>query len=180
MPVSFTIPYIDKETSEQFETQLNKARQEAERLFEGSCSGSGHTGWLYLPEMMKSELIGIHQTARKIRQQSELLVVIGAGGSSIGTASAYKMLKPESGVRLAFAGSSFSADELSELLTECETKDFSVVAISKSGTTLETALAFRELRALLYKKYGEKAHGRIYTVTDKENGILRKITRDEG
>ena len=126
--------------------------------------------------------------AKKIRSQSEVLIVIGVGGSYLGSRAVIELLNSPLGNRLGlngieiyFAGCNFSSDYAYELAKICREKDFSVNVISKSGTTLEPAVAFRFFRKLLVEKYGEDgAKDRIYCTTDREKGVLRAIADKEG
>ncbi|MDO4979225.1 MAG: glucose-6-phosphate isomerase [Candidatus Saccharibacteria bacterium] len=138
-------------------------------------------GWLKDPISM-SELDDVKSAANEIRNSSEYLVCIGIGGSYLGARAVYEALKPQlEGTKLLFAGNSISPIALTEILSEIEGKDFSINVISKSGTTLEPALAFKVLKDKLIEKYGkEEASRRIYATTDKSKGTLKEEADKEG
>jgi len=102
------------------------------------------------------------------------------GGSYLGAKAGVELLRPKGGAKLLFVGNSFSADDLSEKLEMLGDKDFSVNVISKSGSTLESAVGFRIFRQLLEKKYGASARKRIYVTTDASKGVLKTIANEEG
>ena len=150
-------------------------------------NGNDFTGWLDLPNNYnKEELNKIKLAAQKIQKTSDILVVIGIGGSYLGAKAAINMLSdyfPSSSKKteILFAGTSFSSTYLSELLNYLKDKDFSVNVISKSGTTTEPAIAFRFLKELLEEKYGkEGAKERIFATTDKSRGALKSLSDNEG
>lgn len=147
--------------------------------------GSEFTGWLELPTRIRDgELKSIISTAEKIRSNSDVLVVIGIGGSYLGAKAAIELLAPphkSTGPEVYFAGTNLSADYINELIAKIGDRDFSVNIISKSGTTLEPALSFRVFKKLLEQKYGVNgAKKRIYATTDAENGLLCNIAKAEG
>lgn len=151
--------------------------------------GNDYLGWLDLPENYdREEFERIRQAAEKIRSNSQVLVVIGIGGSYLGARAAIEFLHspmynllPKETPEIYFAGSSISPTYLNEIIRLCEGKDFSVNVISKSGTTTEPALAFRVFRDLLIKKYGkEGAKERIFCTTDKARGTLKSLADREG
>jgi len=153
---------------------------QAHRMLEDrSGPGGEFTGWLELPRRMKDELRAIRSAAERIRGSSQVLVVIGAGGSILGAKAACRML-PYDGVQLRFIGDSLSPDAVRGLERELEGRDFSVNVVSKSGSTLEPAIAFRFVKALLDKRYGAQARRRIYATTDPEQGQLRAWAESEG
>lgn len=154
-------------------------------LAEHAGSGAEFTGWLELPQRVKNgELKQILSAASKIRGHSEALVVIGIGGSYLGAKGAVELLRPRPQAgdpRIFFAGNSMSPDALMLLLDELGEMDFDLNVISKSGTTLEPALAFRMFRGLLNAKYGpEKAKKRIIATTDAHKGVLKSMADEEG
>ncbi len=151
--------------------------------------GSDFLGWLDLPvDYDKEEFTRIQTAAKKIQSNSQVLVVIGIGGSYLGARAAIELLNsplynllPKETPEIYFAGCSISPTYLNEIIRLCEGKDFSVNVISKSGTTTEPALAFRVFRDLLIKKYGvEGAKERIYCTTDKARGTLKTLADREG
>lgn len=131
-------------------------------------------GWMELPKKMDmGEFVRIKEAAKKIQDESEYLVCIGIGGSYLGHKAIIEALGAKSGVKIVYAGNSLSRRELDRALAEVGDADFSVNVISKSGTTLEPAIAFNEFKAKLIEKYGEsQAFGRIYATTDAKVGAL--------
>ena len=161
------------------------AAQAHRTLLEHTGAGADFTGWLDLPERMQSgELKQILAAASRIRGRSQALVVVGIGGSYLGAKGALELLRPRpqpGDPKILFAGNSLSPDALMHLLEELGDLDFDLNVVSKSGTTLEPALAFRIFRDLLIKKYGKDgAKGRIYATTDKSKGALRNMSDEEG
>lgn len=163
-----------------------------EQLHKGTGAGSDYLGWIDLPTAYdKEEFARIQQAAKKIQSDSEVLIVIGIGGSYLGARAAIEALQhsfynllpkdkrktPE----IYFAGNNISSTYVTHLLDLIEGKDFSVNVISKSGTTTEPAIAFRIFRKVLEEKYGkEEARKRIYATTDRERGALKKLANEEG
>ena len=156
-----------------------KARQS---LLDGSCPGSDFTGWVRLPrDYDREEFSRIQTAARRIQGDSQALVVIGIGGSYLGARAVLELLKspnynllPKDTPDVYFIGNGLSGDAIAETIQLIGDKDWSINVISKSGTTLEPALAFRMFRSLLEKKYGkEGARSRIYATTDKARGVLK-------
>lgn len=142
-------------------------------------------GWLHLPSQTgEAEKEKINAAAEKINSESEILLVIGIGGSYLGARAALELLCPTFGdngcVKVIFAGNNLSAQYTSELLSYLEKRDFSINVISKSGTTTEPAIALRLFYALLEKKYGARAAERVYVTTDGEKGALRQMAEESG
>ncbi len=131
-------------------------------------------GWFDLPVRVDmEELTNIKNTAKKIQEEAEVLVCIGIGGSYLGHRALIEALRPQSGVEIIFAGNSLSRRELDYALNQVGDRDFSINMISKSGTTLEPAVAFDAFKKKLIEKYGiEEAYARIYATTDAETGTL--------
>ena len=160
-----------------------------EMLMEGNGEGSEFRGWLELPTRKpRSETTRILETAQKIRTQSDVCVVVGIGGSYLGCRAAIELLqgpnrnygRGKGDPQIFFAGNTLSTRHWNELVHLLEGRDFTVIVISKSGTTLESALAFRSLRWVLERKYGtEEAGRRIYAITDPENGALRQMANEQ-
>ena len=151
--------------------------------------GGDFTGWVYLPrDYDKEEFARIKAAAEKIKKQSEVLVVIGIGGSYLGARAVVELLaspnynlKKKDTPDIYFAGNGLSTDALLELIQIIGDRDFSVNVISKSGTTTEPAVAFRIFKAMLEEKYGkEGARERIYATTDKARGALKGLADTEG
>ena len=163
-----------------------------DQLHNKTGAGSDYLGWIDLPvNYDKEEFSRIGKAAAKIRSDSDVLVVIGIGGSYLGARAAiealshtfYNMLPKDrrNGPEVVFAGNNISSTYMVHLLQLLEGKDFSVNVISKSGTTTEPAIAFRVLRDALEKKYGkEAAKARIYATTDQAKGALKKLSTEEG
>lgn len=161
-------------------------------LREGTGAGSDFTGWIDLPENYdKAEFARIKKAAEKIRTDSEVLVVIGIGGSYLGARAAIEFLnhsftnvlpsEERKAPQVFFAGNSISSTYLADLIHVIGDRDFSVNVISKSGTTTEPAIAFRVFKELLVKKYGkEEANKRIYATTDRAKGAVKVEADAEG
>lgn len=150
-------------------------------LQEGTWAGAEFTGWRNLPRRVQGdELKRILAAAERIRDTSEVLVVAGIGGSYLGARAGIELLRPKDGVEVIFAGNALSPDDLNDKLDRLGDRDFSINVISKSGTTLESAVAFRIFRNLLERKYGAAAKRRIYATTDAQRGLLKGIADAEG
>ena len=161
------------------------AAQAHRTLLEHSGAGAEFTGWLDLPgRMQNGELKQILAAASRIRGRSQALVVVGIGGSYLGAKGAVELLRPRpqpGDPKILFAGNSLSPDALMHLLEELGDLDFDLNVVSKSGTTLEPALAFRMFRGLLEAKYGpEKAKKHIFATTDAHRGVLKHMADEEG
>ena len=163
--------------------------QAADMLARHNGPGGDFTGWVNLPrDYDKEEFARIKAAAKKIQQQSQVLVVIGIGGSYLGARAVIELLaspnynlKQKNTPDIYFAGNGLSTDALLELIALIGERDFSVNVISKSGTTTEPAVAFRIFRAMLEEKYGpEGARERIYATTDKARGALKGLADQEG
>ena len=155
-------------------------------LIEKSGEGNDFLGWIDRPvETDMEEYERIKKAAKKIRENSEILVTIGIGGSYLGTKAVdYAMegyFPKEFGTKLIYAGHHLSGEYLYDLLEYLKNKDFSINVISKSGTTTEPAIAFRFLRNLIEEKYGkDEAKDRIYVTTDRQKGALKDLANKEG
>ncbi len=168
------------------------AEDAKEVLVSKSGAGNDFLGWLDLPvDYDKEEFARIKKAAAKIQGDSEVLVVIGIGGSYLGARAAIEFLRHgfynnvakevRKGPEIYYAGNSISSSYLAGLLEVIGDRDFSVNVISKSGTTTEPAIAFRVFKELLEKKYGkEEAPKRIYATTDKARGALKNLATEEG
>ncbi len=155
-------------------------------------AGNDFLGWIDLPvDYDKEEFARIQKAAQKIQSDSDVLVVIGIGGSYLGARAAIEFLRHcfynsvDKSVRktpeIYYAGNSISGTYLSQLIETIGDRDFSVNVISKSGTTTEPAIAFRVFKEMLEKKYGkEEAAKRIYATTDKARGALKSLSTEEG
>ena len=150
-------------------------------LVDGTWPGAEFTGWRQLPRRVQGdEFKQILNAAERIRDNSEVLVVVGIGGSYLGARAGLDFIRPKNGPEILFAGTGLSPDDLYEKLELLGDRDFSINVISKSGTTLEPAAAFRIFRGLLEKKYGSAAKKRIYATTDAARGVLKTIADSEG
>ena len=189
---------FDFSTAKKFITpsEMNYMEKTAERakeeLLSRSGAGNDFLGWIDLPvNYDKDEFARIEAAAKKIQTDSEVLLVIGIGGSYLGARAAIEFLRhsfynsvskeirktPE----IYYVGNNISSTYLTHLIQVIGDRDFSVNIISKSGTTTEPAIAFRVFKKLLINKYGkEEAAKRIYATTDKERGALKKLASEEG
>ena len=161
-----------------------------EILMDGSGEGNDFLGWLNLPTAQPTaEMQRISAAAERIRQSSDVFVVVGIGGSYLGPRAAIELLqgcnhnigKGKGDPQIFYAGNGLSTRAWNELLRLLEDKDFSIALISKSGTTTEPAIATRNLRWMLERKYGaEGAKSRIFAITDPCKGALRQMATEEG
>ncbi len=186
---SKTAPFIHEEEVTYMKNSVEAAK---ELLVSGRGAGNDFIGWIDLPvNYDKEEFDRIQAAAEKIRRDSEVLVVIGIGGSYLGARAAIDFLRPDfynnlpkeerNAPEIYFAGNSISASYLSNLIRVIGDRDFSVNVISKSGTTTEPAVAFRIFKELLEEKYGKKeAASRIYATTDRARGALKGLADEEG
>ncbi|MBL1228543.1 glucose-6-phosphate isomerase [Enterococcus sp. BWB1-3] len=182
-------PFVAEHELEYMQTQIDAVDA---ALRQGTGAGNDYIGWIDLPENYdKDEFVRIKKAAEKIQSDSEVLVVIGIGGSYLGARAAIEFLqhsfsnaltKEERKVpQVFFAGNSISSTYLVDLINVIGDRDFSVNVISKSGTTTEPAIAFRVFKELLVKKYGkEEANKRIYATTDREKGAVKVEADAEG
>lgn len=181
--------FISEEELMAMETEVKSAAQVLE---EGTGEGNDFLGWLHLPtDYDKEEFDRIKKAAEKIKTDSDVLVVVGIGGSYLGARAAIEFLSHSFANKLSkeqrkapeiyFAGNSISGTYLAHLIEVIGDRDFSVNVISKSGTTTEPAIAFRIFKEMLEKKYGkEGARERIYATTDAAKGALKKLATEEG
>jgi len=153
-----------------------------DQLHNGTGAGSDFLGWINLPtEYDKEEFARIQAAASRIRENSDVLVVIGIGGSYLGARAAIEMLSHSFYNMLPKGKRQISSTYVAHLLQLLEGKDWSINVISKSGTTTEPAIAFRIFREKLEQKYGkEEARKRIYATTDRAKGALKKLADAEG
>ncbi len=190
MSVKLNEKFLSGFVSEQDIKNLKPSAEAAHTLLlSGKGPGNDFIGWVNLPvDYDKEEFARIKIAADKIKQNSDILIVIGIGGSYLGARAAiefvksplYNNLKKDT-PDIYFAGNNISPTALTELLSICEGKDISVNVISKSGTTTEPAIAFRVFKSLLVQKYGvEGARDRIFVTTDKARGTLKKFSDEAG
>ena len=174
---------------EQMTTMVPRLKVAWETLQKGTGAGKDFLGWVRLPVAYdRAEFARIQQAAKKIQEDSQVLVVIGIGGSYLGARAVVELLQsPNYNLRqkdtpdLYFTGNTLSTDAVLETLELIGDRDFSINVISKSGTTTEPAIAFRIFRAALERKYGkEEAARRIYATTDRSRGALKTLADAEG
>ena len=190
MAVTLNAKYLEPFVHEgELQAILPQVEAAHRTIHEKSGPGNDFLGWLDLPvNYDREEFDRIVKAAQKIRSNSQVLVVIGIGGSYLGARAAIELLHSQlynnlsgDGPQIYFAGNSISPTYLNQILKLCEGKDFSINVISKSGTTTEPALAFRIFRDLAIKKYGrEGAKERIFCTTDKAKGTLKQLADEEG
>ena len=165
--------------------QVELAHQQLESR---SGAGNDFLGWLDLPvNYDKEEFARIKEAAKKIREDSDVLLVAGIGGSYLGARAVVEAVKglyhndTEDGLKIYFCGNTISPTYLNDIIKVTKGKRFSINVISKSGTTTETALAFRVLRKLLEDSVGpEEANKRIYATTDRAKGTLKQLADAQG
>ncbi len=170
-----------------FERVKPKVVSAHESLCSGTIKGNDYIGWLTLPkDYDRGEFERIKAAGKRIRETSDVLVVIGIGGSYLGARAVIELLGTQyfndlSPLKVYYAGNSISPDSLNQVLKLCEGKRVSVNVVSKSGTTLEPALAFRVLKSMMEERYGkDEAARRIYVTTDKARGALKHLSDNEG
>jgi len=174
------------------EKELYAFQQDIDNNFQAvnnkTGKGNDFLGWVDLPDNTSDAFLQkVENVAQRLRQKSEVFVVVGIGGSYLGARAViealsnhFVQLSGDTPVIL-YAGQNISEEYLAELLDLLDKKDYSMTVISKSGTTTEPAIAFRILKAHIEKKYGrEEAKGRIVAITDKEKGALKQLADEEG
>lgn len=179
-------------SAEEIEYMKKLTMDAKELLVSRTGAGNDFLGWIDLPiDYDKEEFARIKKAAEKIQKDSEVLLVIGIGGSYLGARAAIEFLghsfanSVDKSIRKApeiyFCGNSISSTYLKHLMDVVGDRDFSINMISKSGTTTEPAIAFRVFKAILEQKYGkEEAARRIYATTDKARGSLKNLANEEG
>ncbi len=190
MPLKLNDGYLKSFISDhEYESIAPQVQAAHELLTSGKGPGGDFTGWVTLPtDYDKEEFQRIKAAARRVKENSDVFVVIGIGGSYLGARAAIEFLKSDHYNDLKkdtpdiyYAGNSISSTALAELVSICEGKDISINMISKSGTTTEPAIAFRVFRELLEKKYGKDgARERIFCTTDRQKGTLKQLADKEG
>ncbi len=180
---------ITKRMIQDYAKEVEKNHKE---LHKRALDEEDFVGWLELPtDYNKEEFKRIKKAAKKIAKESDILVVIGIGGSYLGaravieslTSTFYNLLseKQRKYPQILYVGNNLSPNYMNELIEYIGDKDFSVNVISKSGTTTEPAIAFRIFREILENKYGiDEARSRIYATTDKQKGALKTLAENEG
>ena len=189
LETKYTENFIKKHEYDQLRPFVELSNQILENK---SGAGNDFLGWVDLPKNYdKEEFVRIQKAAEKIKNDSEILIVIGIGGSYLGAKAAIEFLSNtfynnqdksvRKGPQIFFAGTNMSPVYLKHLLDLVGDKDFSINVISKSGTTTEPAIACRVFKEKLEKKYGKKeAAKRIYATTDKAKGALKNLSTSEG
>lgn len=182
-----SLKFISEQNISAYET---KVKEYNTMLHNGTGKGNDFLGWLTLPSSITPEFIAdIEKTAAQLRTTCEVIVVAGIGGSYLGAKAVIDALsnsftwlqKKQGSPVIIYAGNNIGEDYLSELTEYLSDKDFGIINISKSGTTTETALAFRLLKTQLEKQVGkEKARKQIVAITDQAKGALRKLATQEG
>jgi glucose-6-phosphate isomerase len=189
LDLSKVAPYLAMTEIDYMEDVVKTAH---DKLHNGTGAGNDFLGWIDLPvNYDKDEFARIKKSAEKIKSDSDVLIVIGIGGSYLGARAAIEMLTnnfhnaldgdKRKAPKIFYVGNNISSTYMTELLQAIEGKDVSLNIISKSGTTTEPAIAFRILRTYVEKKYGvEEARKRIYATTDKAKGALKTLADAEG
>ena len=180
---------ITKRMIQDYAKEVEKNHKE---LHKRALDEEDFVGWLELPtDYNKEEFKRIKKAAKKIAKESDILVVIGIGGSYLGARAVIESLrstfynllseKQRKYPQILYVGNNLSPNYMNELIEYIGNKDFSVNVISKSGTTTEPAIAFRIFREILENKYGiDEARSRIYATTDKQKGALKTLAENEG
>ncbi len=177
------LSFIEVSDYQKIELEIKAANK---ILREGTGLGNEFLGWVSLPEDYdKAEFSRIKDAASRIRRNSDILLVIGIGGSYLGAKSTIEALSKHfdknKELEIIFVGHQISSNYISDLINYIDGKNFSINVISKSGTTTEPAIAFRIFKDLLEKKYGKEASKeRVFATTDKEKGALKKLANEEG
>ena len=189
LDLSKVAPYLAITEIDYMEDMVKSAH---DKLHNGTGAGNDFLGWIDLPvNYDKDEFARIKKSAEKIKSDSDVLIVIGIGGSYLGARAAIEMLTnnfhnaldsdKRKAPKIFYVGNNISSTYMTELLQAIEGKYVSLNIISKSGTTTEPAIAFRILRTYVEKKYGvEEARKRIYATTDKAKGALKTLADAEG
>lgn len=180
------LSFINQDDFKNYDKQVN---DQVKKLKNKTGKGSDFLGWLKLPEnISKDQIADINETAKRLRSISEIIIVIGIGGSYLGAKSVIDALSGQfdylkhdkNNPQILFAGQNLSEDYHYELLDFLKDKNYSIIVISKSGTTTEPAIAFRLFRKDLEKRFGNKeASNRIVAITDATKGALREMADQE-
>ncbi len=185
LDLSHIKPFLNEEVMKSAEAGLPNTY---ETIFGKTGAGNDFLGWVNLPSEISEEMLSdIEQTAKSLREKSDIFVVIGIGGSYLGARAVIEALQnhfaplADQKPLVVYAGHNMSEDYLCELLAVLDKKDYSLAVISKSGTTTEPAIAFRILKQHLINKYGEQeAAQRIIAITDKAKGALKQLANVKG
>jgi glucose-6-phosphate isomerase len=177
--------FVSKETVFSYQ---EKAMQSLDALYKGTGKGNDFLGWVNLPSSITDEVLtDIEQTAATLKVKAEVVVVVGIGGSYLGSKAvidalnhSFSHLMPATNPIVVFAGQNIGEDYTYELLEMLKNRSYAVVVISKSGTTTEPAIAFRILQQDLEERYGKTAaQKRIVAITDKSRGALKQLATQE-
>lgn len=189
MAVSIDLKYLAPDvTREELEAIIPRTLSAQKTLAEKSGKGNDFLGWT-APEKLNSnpEIARIKRSAERLRETSDVVIVVGIGGSYLGARAAIEYLVspmrnslPGEKPQIWFLGNDISASHMAETLALCEGRSFSVIVVSKSGTTTEPAVAFRILKAELEKRYGAQAASHIVAITDAAKGALHTMAEKEG
>ena len=178
---SKVLQFVSLDEIKGLEEKANICRNQ---LLEKTGKGSNFVDWVRWPVTISNEEIErINLCSQRLRKNGKYLVVVGIGGSYLGAKAGIEMLESyfsDDEHEIIFTGNSFSSTETYELLAFLEKKDFSVVVISKSGTTTESAISFRLMRDLLEKKYGSQYNERVVVITTNHDSALHSMAQDFG
>ncbi len=182
LPLSLSSSYIDTYLASKkvsLPVSLSKAH---ESLQNKTCLGADFLGWIDLPATIQDHIADIQATADMIRSMSDVLIVCGIGGSYLGARAVIEALgSAEHTCEIVFLGNHLSGIEYEKVFQKYVDKRVSACVISKSGTTLETAISYRLVRSFLLSKYSElEVKERIITITDVARGALRTETTKQG
>lgn len=179
--------FMPKEQVLSYEKQIYSAYR---KIYNKTGAGNDFLGWVDLPSATSNDFIQeLQRHAKELRKKSEVFVVIGIGGSYLGSRAVIEalthhfsqLMESNEAPHIIYAGQHISEDYLADLLDVLDNKDYSMAVISKSGTTTEPAIAFRLLKAHIEKKYGlSEARKRIVAITDKSRGALKQLADSEG
>lgn len=178
--ISVNLDYVGIKQQEMM-TYSEKIEKIEKELIYNANEHKDYVGWLNWPDNYdEKEFEKIKKIAAKIKKDSDVLIVIGIGGSYLGARAVIEALNKESSVEVLYVGNNLSANYINRIIDYVSDKDISINVISKSGKTTEPAIAFRIFRSLLENKYGiDKAKGRIFVTTTKRKGALYKIALQE-
>lgn len=186
--VDFEYTGLSERTIMEYKTKVSKIHKEMQKK---KLDEKEMLGWLDLPtDYDKKEFSRIKKVAKKVKKDSDILVVIGIGGSYLGARAVIEAMKPNflkempeknKFPEVIFVGNNLNPNYINDVIDHIGEKDFSINVISKSGTTTEPAIAFRIFREMIENKYGlAEARSRIYVTTDKEKGALKQLAEEEG
>ncbi|MGP1608695.1 MAG: glucose-6-phosphate isomerase [Clostridium sp.] len=182
--IDYSRSKLRQQTLEQYKEAIIVEDKKLEKMIKQDKS---MTGWVFYPENYnKEEYNQILKVSKKIKKNSDVLLVIGIGGSYLGTKAIIEAIKGpikkkiDNGIEVIFVGQNMSTQYINQVIEYIMDKDFSINVISKSGTTTEPAIAFRIFKEILYQKYSlTEAIERIFVTTDKENGALKQLAIEE-